>query len=378
MTIAEHCASCFHPEVWTRGLILYQQDRVSLMSTADSRLTAIVQPQTGTPYHVELAFDLVLGDIKAICTCPDYGMGTLCHHIWAMILAADAAGWLQESLPLGDDLTVSHQDEDLEFPAFDGSDEGRLLSSLFGTLRKVERGRVIPLPRRPDRRPPAPKAPTWQDHLQRIIRHTAEHQRRMGAAESRSQPRARRAWYVWNIDKSLEAGGLVLDYYHQERRQTGAFGKLKAQGVGREDVEAYEDPADQRLLECLLGHTSSEAPAPSPYFHREPPRPRSCVVAPVLYDLLLPELCATERLLWVRDGGALDDTQSVAWDDGPPWQFKLCTLPDAPRQSWRLQGQLVRGDEVAPLSDPVLLLAKGLVLFPRHASRLEASQDFGW
>jgi hypothetical protein len=33
---------------------------------------------------------------------------------------------------------------------------------------------------------------------------------------------------------------------------------------------------------------------------------------------------------------------------------------------------------VAPLSDPVLLLAEGLVLFPRHASRLEASPDFGW
>jgi hypothetical protein len=181
-------------------------------------------------------------------------------------------------------------------------------------------------------------------------------------------------------NSGLEAVGLVLEYYHQERRQNGIFGKLKAQGVGREDVDAYEDPADQRLLEFLLGHPSyadPSAPAP-PYFHREPPRQRSCVVAPVLYDLLLPELCATERLLWVRDGGALDDTQSVAWDPGPPWQFKLRIDPDAARQSWRLQGQLVRGDDVVPLSDPVLLLANGLVLFPRHASRLEASQDFGW
>jgi hypothetical protein len=39
---------------------------------------------------------------------------------------------------------------------------------------------------------------------------------------------------------------------------------------------------------------------------------------------------------------------------------------DAARQSWRLQGQLVRGDDVAPLSDPVLLLAEGLVLFTFH------------
>jgi superfamily II DNA or RNA helicase len=379
LTIAEQCAPCFHPEVWTRGLILYQQGRVTLTYTADSRLTATVQPPIGAPYHVELALDLVLSDIEAICTCPDYGGGTLCHHIWATVLAADEVSWLQESLPLVDDLTVSHQDEDLECPEFDGSDERRLLSALFGTLRKVERGRVIPLPRRPDRRPPPPKPPTWQDRLQRIIRHTTEHQRRIAAAPPGSQPRARRAWYVWNIDMSLEVGGLALEYYHQERRQNGTFGKIKAQGVSREDVDAYEDPADQRLLEFLLGHTAYETPSPSsPYFHREPPRPRSCVVAPVLYDLLLPELCATERLLWVRDGDALDDTQSVAWDAGPPWQFKLRIDPDAARQSWRLQGQLVRGDNEVPLSDPVLLLAKGLVLFPRHASRLEASQDFGW
>jgi uncharacterized Zn finger protein len=116
LTIAERCASCFHPEVWTRGLILYQQGRVTLTTAADSHLTATVQPPTGAPYQVELAFDLVLSDIESICTCPDYGMGTLCHHIWATVLAADAAGWLQENLPLLDDLTVSHQDEDPEFP----------------------------------------------------------------------------------------------------------------------------------------------------------------------------------------------------------------------------------------------------------------------
>jgi hypothetical protein len=381
LTIAEHCASCFHPEVWTRGLILYQQGRVTLTSAADSRLTATVQPPTGTLYHVELAFDLVLSDIEAICTCQDYGMGTLCHHIWATVLAADAAGWLQESLPLLGELTVSHQDEDPEFPEREVTHDRKFLSSLFGTLRKVERSRVVPLPQRRNRKHPTPKPPTWQEQLQRIIRHTTQHQRHIGAAGSRSQPRARRAWYVWNIDMSLEVGGLVLEYYHQERRQNGTFGKIKAQGVARDDVSAYEDPADQRLLELLLGHTSYEdrSASQSPYARRDPQRQTSCVVAPVLYDLLVPELCATGRLIWVRDAAAaLDDTRSVAWDAGSPWQFKLRMDADAARQSWRLQGQLVRGDDTVPLSDPVLLLAEGLVLFPRHVSRLEASQDFGW
>jgi superfamily II DNA or RNA helicase len=381
LTIAERCASGFQPAVWTRGLILYQQGRVTLSYTADSRLTATVQPPTGAPYHVELAFDLVLSDIEALCTCQDYRMGTLCHHIWATVLAADEASWLQESLPLLHELTVSHHDEDRECPEFDASDERKRLSSLFGTFRKAERGRVVPLPRRRESRPPAPKPPTWQDQLQRIIRHTAQQHRRTGATPSTAQPRPRRAWYVWNIDMSLQASGLVLEYYHQERRQNGTFGTIKAQGVARDDVSAYEDPADQRLLELLLGHTSYEDRSAShaPYARRAPQRQTSCVVAPILYDLLVPELCASGRLLWVRDtAAALDDTRSVAWDDGAPWQFTLRIDADAARQSWRLQGQLVRGGDVVPLSDPILLLAEGLVLFPQHVSRLEASQDFGW
>jgi uncharacterized Zn finger protein len=70
-----------------RGLILYQQGRVT--HTPDTRLTATVQPPADALYQVEWAFDLILSDIDAICTCPDYGMGALCHHIWATILAAD-------------------------------------------------------------------------------------------------------------------------------------------------------------------------------------------------------------------------------------------------------------------------------------------------
>jgi hypothetical protein len=279
-----------------------------------------------------LAFDLVLSNIEATCTCPVYGRGTLCHHIWATILGSDEAGWLWEHLPLLESLTVSHQHEDRAFPE-PGASEGRTrLHARFATLRQVERGRVIPFPRRPQRSPQAPKPPTWQEQLQRIIRRTI-HLHRPTGAPSPMLPRPRRAWYIWNIDRSLEVGGLVLEFYHQERRQNGTFGSIKAQGVTRGEVGAYEDPADQRLLQLLLGHAAYEdkAALASPYGHRDMPRQRSCVVAPVLYNLLLPELCATERLLWVQGESALDETHRVAWDGGPPCQFKLAAYANAER-----------------------------------------------
>jgi hypothetical protein len=150
--------------------------------------------------------------------------------------------------------------------------------------------------------------------------------------------------------------------------------------VAHGDVSAYEDAADQRLLQLLLGHLpDGDGAGQTPYVQRRSQQQMHGVVAPILYDLLLPELCATGRFIWRRDTTAeLDDTQSLAWDAEAPWQFKLCVEPDEVRRHWCLRGQLVRNAHAVPLRDAVLLLADGLVVFPRQVSRLAASRDFGW
>ena len=361
MTLAERCASCFQPEVWTRGLILYQQGRVALAFMNDAGVRATVQPSSGSPVQVGLDVHLGSSAIEVRCTCQDYGTGNLCHHIWAALLSADEASWLHETLPQLEELTIRHQDDLMGRPAPNITDDANLWNSLFGASRRVARGRVIPLSRRRDRKPSTPQPPTWHDHVHRILRHTTHQLRRTGQGLPRAQTRPRRAWYVWNVSKSLQAGGLVLDYYHQDRRQTGAFGKLKPQGVSRDDLILYEDPADQRLLQLLLGHPSegeSGSAAPSPA--QPPPRRSACMVAPILYDLLLPELCATGRLIWTPDASAdLDEAEPLEWDAGEPWRFKLRVVSDTSDESWRVQGQLVRGDQTTPLSDPRTPLGRG-------------------
>ncbi len=102
-------------------------------------------------------------------------------------------------------------------------------------------------------------------------------------------------------------------------------------------------------------------------------------MAPVLYDRLVPELCATGRLIWLPNATTeLCETQSLAWDTGARWQFKVSILADDAHDRWRLKGQLVRGEQAMALREAVLLLADGLVLFPRHIGRLAAGDDFGW
>ena len=70
---------------------------------------------------------------------------------------------------------------------------------------------------------------------------------------------------------------------------------------------------------------------------------------------------------------------NIVWDDGDPWQFRLDVEEDDQEQLWRLSGHVCRGGSVVPLSDVVLLMATGLVLFPDRLARLDVSPDhFGW
>ena len=66
MTLAERCASCFHPEVWARGLILGQQGQVTLHPTDEARVRATIQPHAGPPVQVVLEFDLRNADIEVV------------------------------------------------------------------------------------------------------------------------------------------------------------------------------------------------------------------------------------------------------------------------------------------------------------------------
>ena len=118
------------------------------------------------------------------------------------------------------------------------------------------------------------------------------------------------------------------------------------------------------------------------YYGYEPKTSQVSLAAGAL-EHVVPKLCATGRLVWMLDSSQQapeEDGLLVAWDDGPAWRFRLCVGADDPNKRWRLEGQLVREGEEAPipLSEPVLLLAHGLVLLKDRIARLAAGDLFAW
>jgi superfamily II DNA or RNA helicase len=68
----------------------------------------------------------------------------------------------------------------------------------------------------------------------------------------------------------------------------------------------------------------------------------------------------------------------VVWDGGDPWRVRLQVQSQPAEQQWQLSGELFREGQVRSLDEPVLLLARGLVLFPECLARLDAAEHFSW
>ena len=154
-------------------------------------------------------------------------------------------------------------------------------------------------------------------------------------------------------------------------------------------VAAYELgevtlPEDRELLALLL---RSDAAAESRYsayryYTIDGYSPSRAVIrlAHEMHDVLLPRLGACRRFVWVSNSNEAPDVHGrpLVWDDGPAWRFRLKIEADDARQCWNLTGQLHRGDQVVRLCDPVLLQARGLVLFQDTLARLATGQEFPW
>jgi hypothetical protein len=121
-------------------------------------------------------------------------------------------------------------------------------------------------------------------------------------------------------------------------------------------VEAWPHPEDRRLLGMLLG-SSAES--------RNEVRLRQCrrfarsVVRPGLYDVLLPALAGTGRL--VADGGGEGTSIPLSWDPGPDYRVELRVHGDE-LTGYALGAMLVRDGEPIEATEPELVLSSGLVI----------------
>jgi superfamily II DNA or RNA helicase len=357
-----------------KGKQYFRQGNVSIIEQDVTSLEALVQGSSRKPYEVMLDWtDAKSDDVFLVsCTCPRFAEMDKCKHVVATILAADAAkiddlipGTGRLYLAEDDDGYDSYNNDEEDYDEYGDNEE-----SYYPAPARLQRGGNLKAKSR------TKKPSSWQKQLQQVsedlnYRENSPYRRKSAS----SYPR--QAWFLVNLAECLASGKLTLDFYQRMTKKDGGLSKLKRLRISLDEVEELADAEDRHLIELLIGgRVTDEYSYGYAYHHADYSR---CQLAPVMYDMLLPQLCERGRLGWVEDQyGDSEDARPLAWDGGAPWQFRLHLDRDEKKKNWVLSGRLTRDKEIADLSDPVMLLKTGLVIFPDRLAKLDAGDAFSW
>ena len=336
-----------------RGRVYFHQRRVTLIRLFPKGVQAAVDG--AERYLVSVDGDEAEhGSLKVSCSCPRFDDGFTCKHVWATLLAMDAA---RESwrIPGGNDLrfdtdTLQEYDGDM-FP---------------GDAPRIE------FSPHPARRISEPSRPGWQNQLRRV----GDAVSTLRATHTpRRSGETREILYQLDPNSSLTTGQLVIGFFQRRRTKSGQWSKTRVLSISESDLRAFPAGEDRDLLQFLLSLESGDhwsTYGASSY------RQRSAIVPESVFDYFLPRLCATGRFHRVRAPSEPEGSGTLVWDDGPPWTLALQLEWGTSKREMQLIGCLRSGTREVPLAEPLLLLRSGVVVFSDRIARLEAFDHFPW
>jgi superfamily II DNA or RNA helicase len=386
MPLADRCATDFSTSVKGSGELLFRTRKVEIVDQGPHTLEADVNDR---PYGYETLLDwsqASSGILEASCQCDTFADRGVCPHVWATILAADAKGLGPRSSGRRELIIVDADEGDDDDDWDDGSDDPWAedddpfdLSYTFHSPRGSRKSSGGKSTKKSKPTPP----PAWQKQLSSVF-----HAPSSSSAEQPAVPlgKTREAWYAIDLAASQRNHGLTIQFFQRETKLNGEFGKLKSLSLDRNGAERFP-PDDRELLRLLVAnnqdHEGQYGYSSYRYnYYGYEPKVSEVLLPSTAYEQVLPKLGATGRLVWLPETSrhTLEEHgRPVAWDDGPPWRFRLNIAPDDPKKHWRLEGELVRDGEQAavPLTAPTVVLS-GLVLMDDRLTRLAAGDAAQW
>ncbi|MGA2711929.1 MAG: DEAD/DEAH box helicase [Bryobacteraceae bacterium] len=346
MKLSNLLSTHFENHVRLRGSGYYHSGAVRIKSgsekTVDARVTGARE------YLVELTWDGK--QLNVHCSCPYFDSSGPCKHLWAVVLAAEALGYLAEATGSQGKLVINDYLFDAE--VMDG-------------YRKPPKLKVLAPPPPVAARPPqphvvAPPQPAWRDRLKHV---TA-----IDAVRDERWPADRQLIYIVDTAASVSLGNVVLNVMSREPKRDGGWKKALLPHLTRHVISLLPDPADRYILSLLAGASAHQTWMSSGIYEQ---LPASFRVMHPLSATLMPLVAATGRCFLHPDAPPL------AWDDGEPWRFEL-RLGRAGDTQWAVSGCLRRGDAEMNLKTPELIVAGGLVFTREHVARLAEDTRFEW
>lgn len=361
MSLAQLLENRFRGDIRFRGQAYIQAERVSIARVTPDDLHGIVRD--GVEYQTHLSRQD--GELRMFCSCVGDAQAKepACKHLWATILSVDEGDYFTSAPRVGNippfaaetTYTPSHLLDEIE-DEFDGLD-------LYRT------------------KPAAPKAPKakssgrqlrdWEVKLQSLRSEMPSSSRAGAAAEARE----REIFFEIDVVESQKAQQLVIQTSQRQRRSNGQWGKLKPLKLRPGRLEEIEHADDRRILAFLAGGS----PERTGWMAQQAEFQTSVFRYRVPYELcglILPLMAKSGRLRYLNSSEK--DWQPLQWDESEAW--KLCLVLDQDDQdaSWRLKGEVRRGDEHRALTDCELILPGGLVATEEQISQLDDFGAFDW
>jgi superfamily II DNA or RNA helicase len=344
----------------SKGRHYFRSGAVLIDTASADRVEATVRG--GGRYSVAVFVDEAA--VVVSCTCPHYGDGNLCKHIWAAVLAAESKGHLRSIGDIDQPFLETEFEHSLDDGESGGNDE-------WDDDDENDASRPYRHHNGYRARTPAPKPPpvdSWKQHL--LALRSAIPVRSSAPADEK-----RRILYVADAAQSASSGGLVVQAAACRMKKNGEWTRPVFHESSIRNVSQL-DPEDQKLLALLSGSTEVYSYYPS----REPGSARTRhLVAAGAQEMLISMLCATERFFLKpaspttasKDGELLP----LAWDGGAPWSFKIEVERNG--VAYIVKGLLVRDGGRISLAEPALLVP-GLAFFSDRVARFDDGRASQW
>ena len=212
----------------------------------------------------------------------------------------------------------------------------------------------------------SPRRPAWRTQLERIgLANTGD----MLQIWEQVAEKHREPWFVLNLSASRHSGHLSIELFCRQTKKNGELGKAKAMSLTEGAISQLTRLEDRHLVSRLIQGADTGW-----YGYG-----RECTLRGERLREVTPELCRSGRFLWRsshRD--PFDEEQSIAWDDGPAYQFRIEMVPDDRAEEWTMRGRFHRGEERIDLAEPLLVLSGTVVLFKDRMALLDGSDDERW
>ena len=350
---------------------IFSSGAVEIIDPGLTGLKATVQGSASAPYIVELDWSKATQETLFVsCSCPRFDDMGVCKHVVATILAADATG-LGKSVPGRTTLYLETSaaalekfaDADEDEYADDDDEDGSTRRPSFTVSTGGRLARISPRPpnvlktaqrSRKAKRPPASQ---WKKTLAAMDQLPANELSGSSQNTGRSSNKPQEIWYL--LDLARTARARLAEHLAVSADPEEGWDARKTQAphalTGRSHATGVRGaPGADRAL-AGNERTSEHSYYGYSYYSSYVPL-NAFAVAPEMFDILMPKLCASGRLGWLSgdDLKAGEQIQRLTWDDGPAWKLQLNVAQTSDQKHWELSGRLEREGQFEDLSRPLV------------------------